>query len=65
MRSSSVIALAVLAASPAFSAPLAARDDTTTDQSGALKLSSGLIKDGVEIVNGVVTGVQGIKNLFK
>lgn len=64
MRSSSVVALAVLAASPAFAAPLVARD-APTDQSGALKFSSGLIKDGVEIANGVITGVQGIKSLFE
>ena len=64
MRSSSVVALAVLAASPALAAPLVARD-VPTDETGALKIHSGLIKDGVEIVNGVINGAQGIKSLFQ
>ena len=36
-----------------------------TDESGALKLSTGLFKDVVEIGNGVINGAQGIKNLFQ
>ena len=44
MRSSTVIILAALAAVPAFSAPVTARDD---EESGAVKINSGLVKDVV------------------
>lgn len=37
--------------------------DVPTDESGAL--NTGLIKDVVEIGNGIVNGVQGIKSLFE
>ena len=61
MRSSTVIILAALAAVPAFSAPVTARHD---EESGAVKINSGLVKDVVEIGNGIITGAQGIKSLF-
>ncbi|TCD68564.1 hypothetical protein EIP91_010489 [Steccherinum ochraceum] len=65
MRTSTVVALAVVAATPALSAPVEeiyARQAATVDASGAL--DTGLIKDGVDIANGVIQGIQGIKNIF-
>lgn len=61
MRSSTVIVLAALAATPAFSAPLTVRGD---DESGAAKINTNLVKDVVEIGNGIISGAQGIKNLI-
>lgn len=40
---------------------LMARQD---DQSGAFKINSGMIKDGVDIANGVIDGINGIKSFF-
>ena len=42
---------------------LSAREDA--DESGAFKINTGLIKDGVSIFNDVVKGAQGIKDLFR
>ncbi|KAH8101528.1 hypothetical protein BXZ70DRAFT_99987 [Cristinia sonorae] len=36
----------------------------TIDESGAFKINTGLIKDGVDIFNGIVQGAQGIKDFF-
>jgi len=60
MHASAVVALAlVAAAAPALSAPV-----YTRDESGAFKIDTGLIKDGVDIADGVIDGANGIKNLF-
>ena len=68
MRASTVVALALIAAAaPALAAPATenvyARD--TADESGAFKIDTGLIKDGVSIANGVIDGINGIKNIFE
>lgn len=34
------------------------------DQSGAIKINTGLIGDVVDIGNGIIQGAQGIKNFF-
>lgn len=68
MRASTIVALAAIAtAAPALAAPfddVYARD-VTVDESGAFKVNTGLIKDGVDIANGVISGIQGIKSLFE
>ena len=68
MHASTVVALALIAAAaPALAAPatenIYARD--TADESGAFKIDTGLIKDGVSIANGVIDGINGIKNIFE
>jgi len=68
MHASTIVALALIAAAaPALSLPLEdlyARDTTDAPTSGAVKLDTGVIKDGVDIANGVIAGVDGIKNVF-
>ena len=70
MRLSTASVFAVIVAAPALCAPIStydiySRDAATADESGAFKIDTGLIKDGVGIFNDVVKGAQGIKDLFR